>query len=146
MFRFDHIALVVSDPERTAGFYEALGGRRVSKPSPHFIEIMLGEVRLHITPAETSGGPPASAGLDHFCAFVNSAEELASVRDLVNQHPSTRRHGPVEIQQSPPMDAARTGHCEERVPTQTLYFRDPDGVQVEIRRYSETSSPRSRPA
>lgn len=138
MFQFDHIALTVADPARSAEFYEHLGGLRVSKPSPHFIEIMLGQVRLHITAAAAvaPADPDSGAGINHFCATVSSVAQLAQLRDLINSHPQIMPHGRFEIQASPPMDAARTGHCEERVPTHTLYFRDPDGIHVEIRTYS----------
>ena len=135
MLRFDHLALSVSDLATSAAFYESLGGRRVSKPSPHFIEIMLGELRMHLVAAEHAAAHGPGACIDHFCASVASLAELAAIRDLVNRHPSAQGHGPFEIQQSPPMDAERTGHCEERVPSHTLYFRDPDGIHVEVRLY-----------
>ncbi len=135
MLRFDHLALSVSDLAASAAFYEYLGGRRVSKPSPHFIEILLGELRLHLVAAEHAETHAQGACIDHFCASVASLAELTAIRDLINSHPRMQASGPFEIQQSPPMDAERTGHCEERVPSHTLYFRDPDGIHVEIRAY-----------
>lgn len=138
MFRFDHIALAVSDLARSAAFYEALGAQRVSRPSPHFVELMLGELRMHLTraphPTSESGSQRGNC-VEHFCIAVSTLDELTMLRDLINQHPLTAPRGPFAIQESPPLDAARTGHVEQHVPRHTLYFQDPDGIHLEARLY-----------
>jgi catechol 2,3-dioxygenase-like lactoylglutathione lyase family enzyme len=140
--RHDHIALIVSDLERSARFYHLLGGRTVSRPSADFCEILIGELRLHLvrarTPHHETGRPgtgtrPAHR-IDHICLQVGSQAELSDLAAVLNKSESAAAFGPFLIQQSPPLGPGAT-HCEERPPLATLYFRDPDGLGLEARCY-----------
>lgn len=142
MFHQDHVAMFVKDLAASREFYEYLGGRMVSKPSPNFLEIMLGEVRLHILPLPKNAGAKESSnepriGIDHLCLRVASFEELVYMQAKINAFPSLQRHEPYVIEESPPLSSDRRTHCEERPPRMTLYFEDPDGIKLEIRAYAE---------
>lgn len=140
--RHDHIALIVSDLERSARFYHLLGGRTVSRPSADFCEILIGELRLHLVRARTSGGEtgrpesgtPAPHRIDHICLRVGNMADLSALAALLNRSESASAFGPFRIQESPPLGPGAT-HCEERPPLATLYFRDPDGLGLEARCY-----------
>lgn len=135
-FKHDHIALMVADLRRSARFYQALGGEIVSKPSERFVEILLGELRLHLICAEPQNetGRAAARRIDHICLQVTSRRALEAVLNVLNQSESAAVHGPFQIQDSPPLGPDST-HCEQRPPLATLYFRDPDGLGFEARCY-----------
>lgn len=135
-FLHDHIALTVKDLAVSREFYEYLGGRVVSKPSSGFMEIVLGEIRLHILPSEGDSTDVAPASrIDHLCLRVASLEDLASVHERIRAHPLIDGHK-FAIEDSPPLGEGGAEHCEERPPQKTLYFEDPDGIRLEVRAYS----------
>jgi catechol 2,3-dioxygenase-like lactoylglutathione lyase family enzyme len=136
-FRHDHIALTVKDLQVSRDFYEYLGGKVVSRPSPGFMEIVLGELRLHLVPDEGATQKTQRAPrIDHLCLRVSSLDELTAVEKHVNAHPSLVGRHPVEVEDSPPLGEGGVDHCEERPPRKTLYFQDPDGIRLEVRAYS----------
>jgi len=135
VFKNDHTAMAVRTLQRSRRFYEFIGGRVVSKPSAHFLEIMLGDLRLHIVQGDGGSVQPGGVGLDHVCVSV---ENLATLEDLcarLNSYPDITAFGPFAIQDSPPLGADFTEHAEQHVPRQTLYARDPDGINLEFRCY-----------
>jgi catechol 2,3-dioxygenase-like lactoylglutathione lyase family enzyme len=166
MFRHDHVALTVRDLQISREFYEYLGGHVVSKPSPAFMEIVLGEIRLHLvrraagekldaivaaterTPSTAGRATDAATDaataeqeeaaekqrIDHLCLRVSSIDDLASIRDRINAHPTLRGRAPCTLIDSPPLGEGK--HLEELPPRKTLYFEDPDGIRLEVRAYS----------
>ena len=139
MFAFanDHVALTVRDLQVSREFYEYLGGRVVSRPSSGFMEIVLGEIRLHLVPDQgATPKTPRSPRIDHLCLRVASLEALSEVEHHVNAHPSLAGRRPCEVEDSPPLGEGGVDHCEERPPRKTLYFQDPDGIRLEVRAYA----------
>lgn len=136
LFAHDHVALTVKDLDVSRSFYEYLGGRVVSRPSTGFMEIVLGEIRLHLIPDHAATDVQhRSTRIDHLCLRVRSLADLAEVEKLLNAHPALVDH-PCEIEDSPPLGEGGKEHCEERPPRKTLYFQDPDGIRLEVRAYS----------
>jgi catechol 2,3-dioxygenase-like lactoylglutathione lyase family enzyme len=136
LFDVDHIALHVRDLEASRKFYTFLGGRVVSKPSPHFLEIMLGAQRIHLLPqAEGPADGLVNAGIEHFCLQVPSFRELAEVVERLKMCEQIAHHGPPVIEESPMLGDGLDHHSEERPPLKTVYFKDPDGIAIEIRTY-----------
>lgn len=135
-FCHDHVALTVKDLGVSRAFYEHLGGRVVSRPSTGFMEIVLGEIRLHLVP--DSGATDVqrrSPRIDHLCLRVATLDDLSAVEKLLNAHPALAGR-PCEIEDSPPLGEGGKEHCEERPPRKTLYFQDPDGIRLEVRAYA----------
>lgn len=127
--------MAVSSLERSTDFYQTLGGRVVSKSSDRFIEIIVGEVRLHlILASEKNQFFAQTPRIDHMCLTVASLTQLQELRDLVNKTAAATQFGPWQIQESPPLGQGET-QCEERPPLATLYFKDPDGIGLEARCY-----------
>jgi catechol 2,3-dioxygenase-like lactoylglutathione lyase family enzyme len=141
MLRSDHTALAVRDLDRSRAFYLNLGGRVVSKPSPNFLEIMLGDLRLHLVPTVARDGATAvdegAAGIDHFCLSVASVRDLHALCERLNAFQRAIGGAPCELVGSPMLGEGFAGHAEERPPLKTLYMRDPDGIQLEIRAYAD---------
>ena len=135
MFSLDHVALAVTDLSRSQAFYHSIGGVTDSRPAPHFVEIMLGGARLHLVRADRRADAPGAARIEHLCLSVPSLEELVAFKDHINSHPLLEGMGPWQVQESPPLDANRSGHVEQNVPRATLYFHDPDGIEIEVRFY-----------
>ncbi|MCX6124432.1 MAG: VOC family protein [Proteobacteria bacterium] len=150
----DHIALNVADQLRSRKFYELIGGKIVSKASPYFMEIVIGNQRLHIVtrgcatknekntaPADVTVNPVivVAPPIDHFCLRVSNLVELEALLNKLNGSPlladQRQRSGPLKIIDSPPLGAGAEGQAEEFPPLKTLYLRDPDGVGIEIRAY-----------
>jgi catechol 2,3-dioxygenase-like lactoylglutathione lyase family enzyme len=139
MFKSDHTAFAVRDLERSRAFYVHLGGRVVSKPSANFVEVMLGDMRLHMVQATADdGGDPAGVrpGIDHVCLAVEKVADLEAVLERINAYPEIRERAHYELGDSPMLGTGFVEHAEERPPLKTLYFRDPDGIMLEIRAYA----------
>jgi catechol 2,3-dioxygenase-like lactoylglutathione lyase family enzyme len=135
MLKHDHIALAVSNFERSLEFYLALGAKVLSKPSEKFVEFLLGEVRLHlILSKEQSASLSSHPRLDHLCLRLDSLSELTELSKTLNKTAAGQKYGPFLVQESPPLGPGQT-HSEERPPLATLYFRDPDGIGLEARCY-----------
>lgn len=135
MLKHDHIAIAVSNFERSLEFYLSIGAKVVSKPSEKFVEILLGDVRLHlILSREQEFASSSHPRLDHLCLGVDSLLELNELAKKLNKTIAGQKHGPFLVQESPPLGPGQT-HAEERPPLATLYFRDPDGIGLEARCY-----------
>ncbi len=138
-FLTDHIALAVRDLAASRRFYEALGGRTVSKPSPHFLEIMLGEQRLHFLPeARRDASVTDEVRIDHFCVAVESVTALEEYAACLRALPELEGRR-IEVEDSERLGAGLREHSEERPPLKTLYFADPDGIRIEVRAYRENT-------
>jgi catechol 2,3-dioxygenase-like lactoylglutathione lyase family enzyme len=137
MFKSDHTAFAVTSLARSRAFYEHLGARVVSKPSPHFLEMMLGDLRLHMIEAtDRATVKDGRLGIDHICVAVGSYADLVKVRDRINAFEGGSALAPFEIEDSEMLGDGMMEHAEERPPLKTLYARDPDGIVVEVRAYS----------
>lgn len=138
VFGHDHVALTVRNLDASREFYEYLGGRVVSRPSTGFLEIVLGEIRLHLLPEAdpVTGEPTRGPRIDHLCLRVPSLDALAAVEKHVNAHPRLRERAPCVIEDSPALGDGGKEHVEEFPPRKTLYFEDPDGIRLEVRAYS----------
>jgi catechol 2,3-dioxygenase-like lactoylglutathione lyase family enzyme len=136
MFLHDHVAMTVRDLDVSRAFYQDLGGRVVSKPSPRFLEIVLGEIRLHIVPADGPDGATPASRIDHLCLRIASVEALEALGDRLNAHPLRAGRSACVVEDSPPLGEGGADHCEEYPPRKTLYFEDPDGIRLEVRAYS----------
>ena len=137
MLKVDHTALAVTDLETSRAFYTTeLGGVVVSKPSPRFVEILLGNIRLHLVQAD--GTAPLAAGprIDHLCLAVERLDELHAMCRRLNACAAIAARGPYAVEDSPPLGLDGEEHAEERPPTKTLYFHDPDGLGLEVRCYT----------
>jgi len=135
LIKHDHIAIAVSNFEKSLEFYLALGAKIVSIPSDKFVEIVLGDIRLHLILAEESSSTQLDTPrLHHLCLCVDSFTELQLLTNQINNSTAGQKFGPFLIQESPPLGPNQT-HCEERPPLATLYFRDPDGIDFEARCY-----------
>lgn len=137
VFKTDHTALAVGDLCASSAFYQYLGGVVVSKPSPHFVEILLGDLRLHLVRATGEPAPSAArTGIDHFCLAVADIATLEEVCIRINNYPALAGRGPFAIEDSSPLGADLVEHSEQRPPLKTLYMQDPDGINIEIRTYT----------
>ena len=135
MIKHDHIAIAVANFEKSLDFYLTLGAKVVSKPSEKFVEIVLGDVRLHlILSRDKAVSQSAHPRLDHLCLGVDSLSELTDLAKKLNKTAAGQTFGPFLIQESPPLGPGQT-HSEESPPLATLYFRDPDGIGLEARCY-----------
>ncbi len=105
----DHILLNVSDPEKSAAFYEKIFGP-VSQRSNNRIWFQVGRSRVGLVKVPSGQKP----GINHFCVAANSFEYAAVTKKL----------------------GAAGAHLETPEGPDTPEFRDLDGllVQVETRK------------
>jgi catechol 2,3-dioxygenase-like lactoylglutathione lyase family enzyme len=125
-----HIALKVSDVERSARFYEEVFGMRRFGPPKHdgrLIALVSAKLRDQISlSSETDSGetdrvlgqPGDQGGIDHFGFLVSPRTRLDDVRARVTAAGGTylRRHD-----------------IDKRVPS--LFFADPDGYVFQVTRF-----------
>ena len=125
-----HIALKVTDVERSAHFYEEVFGMRRFGPPKHegkFVALVSPNLRDQISlsselgSGETErvlGAPGDHGGIDHFGFIVSPASRLDDVRKRVVAAGGAyvRRHD-----------------VERRVPS--LFFTDPDGYVFQVTRF-----------
>jgi lactoylglutathione lyase len=130
-----HIALKVSDVERSARFYEQAFGMRRFGPPKHdgrFIALVSPNLRDQVSlssdigSGETErvlGQPGEHGGIDHFGFVVSASSRIDDVRTRVVAAGGTylRRH-----------DVAK------RVPS--LFFTDPDGYVFQVTRFPRFTS------
>ena len=145
----DHIVLSVADVDRALAFYGGLLGLQVEReaefragqvgfPSVRLDDRFVIDLFPRATPEETptlvgANGGTATAGngpalpvptpnLDHFC-LVTDMEELGPVIAQLEQHQVPILRGPVPRWGAQGM-------------AMSVYVRDPDGNELEIRTYS----------
>jgi catechol 2,3-dioxygenase-like lactoylglutathione lyase family enzyme len=124
---FDHIAVLTADLDRLVDFYQRIFGARVLhtievRPDhPRMAAIEVGEGAhlgaFEVTP-EQIVGDRARAGrrgpIDHFGLSVDSVERLEALRDRL-----------VEAGASP-------GEITDFGTALSVFFRDPDGAELEV--------------
>jgi catechol 2,3-dioxygenase-like lactoylglutathione lyase family enzyme len=125
-----HIALKVSDVERSARFYEEVFGMRRFGPPKHggrFVALVSPNLRDQISLSSDAdseetervlGHPGEQGGIDHFGFLVSPGSRLDQVRQRVAAAGGTylRRHD-----------------VDRRVPS--LFFADPDGYVFQVTRF-----------
>ena len=124
----DHIVLNVADVERSLAFYQGCLGLQPERLDAwRKGEVRFPSVRIDestIVDLFKSDEPSAAqrTNLAHFCLVTDAADMAAVVEEL-------GRAG-VEVERGP-IDAwgARGQAC-------SIYFRDPDGNQIELRSYA----------
>jgi catechol 2,3-dioxygenase-like lactoylglutathione lyase family enzyme len=118
-----HVALTVSDVERSRRFYEQVLGFREAAPLPNGVllsngTIFLG-VRTAMDPSRATAGDSFNEnriGLDHLSFGVAGRADLERAVAVLDQH--NVPHGEIS-------EAAEYGLVN-------LFFRDPDNVQLEL--------------
>lgn len=127
----DHIVLNVRDIDRALKFYtEVLGleGERVEafqQGKVGFPSVRINaETIIDLFPLDKASGVPQTGikgNLNHFC-LVMGQEDFAGLIDHLKAHGVTIQQGPV----------SRWG---ARGRATSVYFRDPDGNEIEVRAY-----------
>jgi catechol 2,3-dioxygenase-like lactoylglutathione lyase family enzyme len=114
MARIDHVAFESADPDRCAQFYERFFGARIVRTEGHPVMayVQSGAVALH----ETGGPGPHTA-------FRVSEEERAALRRALEE-------------------AGIEHHERDHEIAVGLFFRDPDGRQLEAITYRGGEDPR----
>ncbi|HWE57536.1 MAG TPA: VOC family protein [Acidimicrobiales bacterium] len=125
---FNHVATLTTDMNRSVRFYEnAFGGRVVSeiraRPDHRWMKIVDigGGAALNIfeVPAEEIIGERRRQGhrgaVDHFAFAVASRAVLHEMRDRLG-----------------PAGAQEVGEVQQLGSTLSLFFRDPDGMELEV--------------
>ena len=116
----DHIALAVRDVERSANWYvDVLGFERRYRGMWSGVPVFvgLGQTALALFPAgdRPSAQPREFGGMLHFALRANRENFLAIQDDLTSR----------EI----------TFHFQDHEISHSIYFRDPDGYEVEVTTY-----------
>ena len=121
----DHVAIKVSDGERSSRFYREVLGATVEELPYGRLRFRVAGVAIHVhTPTSTPHPLPLHVpgpGSADVC-FVWSGTPAAAVEHL-------RAHG-VEPIEGPVERAGSAG------PGQSVYFRDPDGALLELIAYA----------
>ena len=109
----DHVALRVSDVERSARFYaEHLAATvRSQSPSAVFLDVGADWIALFGPGAVSTGFPPTSSGVDHVSFHSTAARSIADRVRVLREH-GLDPHNPAG---------------SERV-----YFKDPDGIILQL--------------
>lgn len=118
MSRIDHVAVESPDPDATAAFYERVFGARVVKAEGHPVMAYLGPTGIAV---HKEGGPGPHT------AVRISAEEQARLRTTLDE---------LGLEWEEHDHGIAVG----------LFFRDPDGRQVEAITYRSGDDPRRPPS
>jgi catechol 2,3-dioxygenase-like lactoylglutathione lyase family enzyme len=117
----DHIALGVRDVERSAKWYvEVLGFERRYEGMWEGVPVFVGKGKtaLALFPRESdraAGKPSGPGDMLHFALRADRKNFLAAQQDLTSQRIAF--------------------HFQDHEISQSIYFRDPDGFEVEITTY-----------
>jgi catechol 2,3-dioxygenase-like lactoylglutathione lyase family enzyme len=117
----DHVAIAVADAARSAQWYiEVLGLERLHGDVWDDVPLFVGkgETGIAIFPARESGGgsdQTTRIGLRHFALRADRANFLRAQSEL--------------------KDRGISFHFEDHEIAHSIYFRDPDGFQLEITTY-----------
>ena len=125
----DHVALKVSDMDKTLHFYQVLGLELLRTSGPNadgvrsaVIKVGGQEINVFSRPDLVSVDTEKAVGMEHFCLNM----EAASIDDLM----ADLRHAGVKIFRGP---------VEFRDGT-SVFVSDPDGVHVELRLEKQTTA------
>ncbi|MDQ6697553.1 MAG: VOC family protein [Actinomycetota bacterium] len=124
---FNHVATLTSDMDRTVDFYKQAFGAEVQfemekrSDHPRMVVLDLGAgaaLNVFETPAEEIIGDRRRQGgrgaIDHYALAVDSLGTLESLRERL-------------------VDAgAEIGEIQQLGPVWSLFFRDPDGMELEV--------------
>lgn len=145
MIQTDHAAIAVRNLAQSQSFYERLGGITLSRPSKKFVEIELGDLRLHLVKmqkidvrelVESELSEAGCPRIDHLCLKVGSMAEMKELKLRAEGHPACQRWALFSIIDSPPL--GQFGESVEKTqPLKCMYLRDPDGISIEVRCYAE---------
>lgn len=118
----DHVALKVTDMDKTLHFYQVLGLELLRTSGPNaegersaVVKVGGQEINVFYRPDFVSVDKANSVGIDHLCLTM----EATSVNDLI----ADLRQAGVEIFRGP----------VERRDGTSVFVYDPDGVHVELR-------------
>jgi catechol 2,3-dioxygenase-like lactoylglutathione lyase family enzyme len=124
---FNHVATLTSDMDRLVGFYKTAFGAEVifemaERPDhPHMIILDLGggaALNVFEVPSETIIGERTQQGgrgaIDHYALSVDSLATLEAVRDRLLAA------------------GADIGEIQRLGDVWSLFFRDPDGMELEV--------------
>ena len=117
----DHVALAVRDVERSADWYvEVLGFERRFQGMWEGVPVFVarGKTALALFPAGSDHANPfprKPAGMLHLAMRANRQNFVAAQRDLTNR--------------------GIPFHFQDHEISHSIYFRDPDGIELEITTY-----------
>jgi catechol 2,3-dioxygenase len=126
--RLGHVALRVTDVERSKKFYGELLGFEVIEEDPEHGGVFMAlpglshTIDLFQAPDETPVAPPGAVGVRHVAFLVESEADLKEAWRTLRER-------------GVPIDRAM-----DHVSQKSIYFRDPDGTVLEI--YHELSNAR----
>lgn len=130
----DHIVLNVRDIDRSLAFYtQVLGLTPERLEEFQKGEVGFPSVRINrhtvvdLSPSKDPDEKVGSRNLNHFCLVVEN-EDLSTLAAYLKEHR-------VEVHQGP---VSRWGARGRGL---SIYFRDPDGNEIEVRRYGPLESP-----
>jgi lactoylglutathione lyase len=114
----NHVTIITPEVARSKAFYQGLTGLQVRDEGKNFCELRLENGFLALYAPDEGHGP----GLDHFCFGMEGFEPRLVFEKLKQAMPET--HPTLEYGDQ-------------------VYFRDPDGVRVQIAdvRYKQSASP-----
>ena len=127
----DHVVLRVEDIDRSLAFYRDVLGLGVESEEAFragrrsFLSVRAGSALIDLVPAETLPAP-AARGIDHLCLEV-LALDWEQARAWLRGRGVTVESGPAR------RDGARGWGT-------SVYIRDPDGYQLELKVYPDAAS------
>ena len=142
--RFEHVAIMVSDLERSIDFYSKVFGMRILRKTsmPHAF-LYLGNDSLEIIPSkEVSQKTPRPLFHLAFCTEKPIEEEVKrlnamGIETLPIRETTLEQARIVQMPQIPPTSnklqgAMRPGTKDSEKPWKMARFNDPDGILLEI--------------
>ena len=119
----DHVALAVRDVERSADWYvDVLGFERrfdgMWNGIPVFVAREKTAIALFPAASDNSSPPRKRDGILHLAMRANRANFIAAQRELTNR--------------------GIAFHFQDHEISHSIYFRDPDGIELEITTYELT--------
>lgn len=124
----DHVALSVKDIQASVNFYhktlglELLNAEEFAAGTRSFLSVRVGEMLIDLFPTKADKPAPARSTLNHFCLYLETElgweEFVAHAKKLGLEILNESRH-----------NWGAYGYGD------SIYVRDPDGNQVELKKY-----------